>query len=104
MGLVVEFASSDPEGLIDRFHKLLSGNTLSTKTGMAVYTGFTPSASLLAFGRSVKRGEVEPGLIETVEDEHLRIIMNGRGITGAAAAIPFYTNYEEALELCNGKN
>ena len=71
---------------------------------MAVYTGFTPSESLLAFGRSVKRGEVDPGMLDTVRDEHLRIIMNGRGITGAAAAIPFYTNYEEALELCNGKN
>jgi methanogenesis imperfect marker protein 11 len=104
VGLVVEFASSDPEGLIDRFHKFLERYTLSTKTGMAVYTGFTPSASLLAFGRSVKRGEVEPGLLETVQDEHLRIIMNGRGITGAVAAIPFYTNYKEALELCNGQN
>lgn len=104
VGLVVEFATNDPEGLIGRFHKFLEQYTLSTKTGMAVYTGFTPSATLLAFGRSVKRGEVEPGLLETVRDGHLRIIMNGRGITGAVAAIPFYTNYEEALELCNGKN
>ena len=104
VGLVVEFATNDTEGLISRFHQLLERYTLSTKTGMAVYTGFTPSESLLAFGRSVKRGEVEPGLLEAVHDEHLRIIMNGRGITGAVAAIPFYTNYEEALELCNGKN
>jgi methanogenesis imperfect marker protein 11 len=104
VGLVVEFATNDPEGLISRFHQLLERYTLSTKTGMAVYTGFTPSEALLAFGRSVKRGEVEPGLLDTVKDGHLRIIMNGRGITGAVAAIPFYTNYEEALELCNGKN
>jgi methanogenesis imperfect marker protein 11 len=104
VGLVVEFATNDPESLIGRFHKLLERYTLSTKTGMAVYTGFTPSASLLAFGRSVKRGEVEPDLLETINDEDLRIIMKGRGITGAVAAIPFYTNYEEALELCNGKN
>jgi methanogenesis imperfect marker protein 11 len=104
VGLVVEFATSDPEGLIGRFHELLERYTLSTKTGMAVYTGFAPSASLLAYGRRVKQGEVEPGLLETVNDEHLRIIMNGRGITGAVAAIPFYTNYEEALELCSGKN
>jgi methanogenesis imperfect marker protein 11 len=104
VGLVVEFATSDPKSLIERFHQLLERYTLSEKTGMAVYVGFTPSAALLAFGRLVKRGEVDPMLLNTVKDEQLRIIMNGRGITGAVAAIPFYTNYEEALELCNGKN
>ena len=104
VGLVVEFATSDPESLIRNFHKLLEQYTLSKKTGMAVYTGHTPTVSLLAFGRSVKRGEVEPSLLESVKDKNLRIIMNGRGITGAVAAIPFYTNYEEALELCSGKN
>ncbi len=93
-----------PEGLIERFHGLLEKYTLSKKTGMAVYTGFTPSEELLAYGRKVKRGEVEAGLLETIGDPRLRIVMNGRGIVGAVAAIPFYTNYEEALELCNGKN
>ncbi len=70
---------------------------------MAVYSGFTPSPDLLAFGWKVKRGEIDPRLLETLRDPDLRIIMNGRGITGAVAALPFYTNYTEALELCNGK-
>ena len=69
---------------------------------MAVYTGFSPSEELIAYGRSVKRGEVEPGLHERLNDKNLKIIMNGRGITGAVAAIPFATRYEEALELCSG--
>lgn len=103
VGLVAEFATSDPKGLVDRFHALLERYTLSKKTGMAVYTGFTPSEELLAFGRKVKRGEVEHGLLESLNDENLEIIMNGRGIIGAVAAIPFYTNYQEALELCTGK-
>ena len=90
--------------LIDRFHNLLERYTLSKKTGMAVYTGFSPSEELLAFGRKVKRGEVEPALLETIRDNNLRIVMKGRGITGAVAAIPFYTDFKEALELCNGKN
>jgi hypothetical protein len=50
----------------------------------------------------VKRGEVQPGLLEQLHDKDLKIIMNGRGITGAVAAIPFFTRYEEALELCSG--
>ena len=69
---------------------------------MAVYTGFSPSRELLAYGRSVKCGEVQPGLLEQLHDKDLKIIMNGRGITGAVAAIPFFTRYEEALELCSG--
>lgn len=104
VGLVAEFATNDPEGLVSRFHRLLEQYTLSKKTGMAVYTGFTPSDELLAYGRTVKRGEVDPGLLGSVRDPNLRIIMNGRGIVGAVAAIPFFTRYEEALELCSGKN
>jgi tRNA(Ile2) C34 agmatinyltransferase TiaS len=100
---VAEFATSDPEDLIKRFHNFLKKYTLSKKTGMAVYRGFTPSRDLLAFGRSVKRGEINSGLLESLHDPDLRIIMDGRGIIGAVAAIPFYTNYKEALELCSGK-
>jgi methanogenesis imperfect marker protein 11 len=103
VGLVAEFATSDPEDLIKRFHNFLKIYTLSKKTGMAVYRGFTPSRDLLAFGRSVKRGEINPCLLESLNDPDLRIIMDGRGIIGAVAAIPFYTNYKEALELCSGK-
>jgi methanogenesis imperfect marker protein 11 len=104
VGLVAEFASGDPEGLVLRFHNLLQKYTLSKKTGMAVYTGFTVSEELLAYGRKVKRGEVEAGLPDSIQDPGLRIVMNGRGIVGAVAAIPFFIRYEEALELCSGKN
>jgi methanogenesis imperfect marker protein 11 len=102
VGLVAEFATTDPAGLTGRFHALLKKYTLSKKTGMAVYTGFSPSDELVAFGRSVKRGEVKPGSHEQLKDRDLKVIMNGRGITGAVAAIPFFTRYEEALELCSG--
>lgn len=104
VGLVAEFATSDPEGLVSRFRELLEKYTLSQKTGMAVYAGFTPSDNLLSYGWKVKRGEVEAGLLDSIQDPKLRIIMHGRGIVGAVAAIPFATRYEEALELCSGKN
>jgi len=104
VGLVAEFATNDPEGLVTKFRDLLEKYTLSKKTGMAVYTGFAPSGSLLAYGRKVKRGEVDTGDLESIRDPDLRVVMNGRGIVGAVAAIPFFTRYEEALELCSGKN
>jgi methanogenesis imperfect marker protein 11 len=104
VSLVAEFATTEPQRLIDRFHNLLQKYTLSEKTGMAAYTGFTPSEALLAFGRKVKRGEVDPGLFRSINDKRLEIVMNGRGIIGAVAALPFYTRYEEALDLCDGRN
>lgn len=104
VALVAEFATNDIKGLVSRFRKLLEKYTLSDKTGMAVYTGFKPSEELLAYGRKVKRGEVEAGLLASIRDPNLQTVMNGRGIVGAVAAIPFYTRYEEALELCNGRN
>ena len=103
VSLVAEFATTEPQRLIDRFRRLLEKYTLSEKTGMAAYTGFTPSEALLAFGRKVKRGEVDPGLFRSINDDHLEIVMNGRGIIGAVAALPFYTRYEEALDLCDGR-
>lgn len=104
VGLVAEFATTDPEGLAGRFRELLERYTLSKKTGMAVYRGFSPSEELLAYGRRVKRGEIDAGELESLKDPNLKIIMKGRGIVGAVAAIPFFTKYDEALELCSGKN
>jgi len=103
VSLVAEFATTEPKQLVDRFHHLLERYTLSEKTGMAAYTGFMPSKALLAFGRKVKRGEVDSGLFRSIKDDHLTIVMNGRGIIGAVAALPFYTRYEEALDLCDGR-
>jgi methanogenesis imperfect marker protein 11 len=104
VSLVAEFATTDSEGLVDRFRRLLEKYTLSEKTGMAVYTAFSPSPKLLEYGRKVKRGEIAPGVLERLDDKDLRIEMNGRGIIGAVAAIPFYTRFEEALELCGGQS
>jgi tRNA(Ile2) C34 agmatinyltransferase TiaS len=69
---------------------------------MAAYTGFSPSDELVAYGRHVKRGEIKPNVLEQLHDKDLRIIMDGRGIIGAVAALPFFIRYEEALKLCNG--
>jgi hypothetical protein len=38
-----------------------------------------------------------------MNDPALHLVIKGRGIVGAVAAIPFFTRYEEALELCSGK-
>jgi methanogenesis imperfect marker protein 11 len=103
VSLVAEFATTEPVRLAEKFHKLLERYTLSEKTGMAVYTGFLPSEQLTAYGRKVKHREIEHGLLDALDDPHLSVIMGGRGIIGAVAALPFFTQYEEALELCDGR-
>jgi methanogenesis imperfect marker protein 11 len=103
VALVAEFASSEPDRLTGKFRQLLEKYTLSEKTGMASYTAFEPSQKLMEFGRAVKRGEVRPDLFTGLRDPDLSIIMDGRGVTGAVAALPFFTQYTEALELCDGR-
>jgi methanogenesis imperfect marker protein 11 len=98
---VCEFASSNPRLLIDRFHSLLEKYTLSDETGMAVFTGFDPSP-LLPFAWKVKKGEVMRDLLPAGREGHLEFVMEGRGIIGAVAAIPFSTRFEEALSLWTG--
>jgi len=98
---VCEFATSDAKPLVERFHGLLRKYTLSEKTGMAVYQGFDPS-SLLDFGRKVKRGEVTDADLDEAIQGSVEIVMDGRGKIGAVAAIPFYTNYDEALLAWTG--
>ena len=101
VSIVCEFASSNPRHLIDRFRLLLEKYTLSEETGMAVFTGFDPSA-LLPFAWMVKKGEVRRDFLPVIREGHLELIIEGRGIIGAVAAIPFYTRFEEALSLWSG--
>ncbi len=79
VSIVVEFATTDTRGLTERFRQLLERYTLSQKTGMAVYTGFTPSEELVAYGRNVKRGEIEPGVLGNLVDKNLEIITGRQG-------------------------
>jgi len=99
VGVVAEFASSDPDGLSRRFSELLMRYTLSKETGMAVFCGFSPDR-LLDFGWMTKSGQVSPDEARALAGDDLKIWINGRGITGAIAAIPFYTRYDEGLRLC----
>ena len=102
VGVVLEFASNDPAGLIGRVRGLLEEYTLSDETGMAAFTGFDPAA-LQPFADAVKQGEVgSEQLASVTSTPGLTLHLTGRGVIGAIAAIPFFTRYEEALSLWDG--
>ena len=98
---VCEFASSNPARLVQKFQDLLEEYTLSPYTGMAVYRGFDPSG-LLAFGRKVKEGQISFDDTDELKDENLTIHMHGRGKVGAVAALPFFCQFQEALDVWSG--
>ena len=100
VAIACEFATTEPDRLIERFTAYTKEYTLSDETGLAAFTGFDPSP-LLEYGRSVKRGEVTNAALDAIRPA-LDIRIEGRGIIGAAAAIPFATRYEEALALWTG--
>jgi len=102
VGVVAEFASNNPGDLARRFSELLEKYSLSKETGMAVFTGFSPDR-LMEFGWQTKSGQVSPDDARSLAGDDLKIWINGRGITGAIAAIPFYTMFDEGLTLC-GQN
>jgi methanogenesis imperfect marker protein 11 len=98
---VCEFATTDPARLVNDYRRLLEKYTLSEETGMAVFYGFEP-ATLLPFGQMVKTGEVSRDLAPPSADGKLELCLEGRGVIGAIAAIPYYTRFEEALSLWTG--
>ena len=96
--MAIEFATTEPDVLISRVQKLVEQYTLSDKTGMVAFRGFDPSP-LEEYGWMVKRGEITLESMKSIQ-QYLDIRIGGSGIIGAAAAIPFYTRFDEALELC----
>ncbi|HJK50175.1 MAG TPA: hypothetical protein O0X43_03975, partial [Methanocorpusculum sp.] len=98
VAVAIEFATTEPDMLIDKVQKLVEKYTLSTKTGMVAFRGFDPSP-LEEYAWMVKRGEITLEKMESIK-HLLDIRIGGSGIIGAAAAIPLYTRFDEALELC----
>lgn len=97
VAIACEFATTRPDQLIDSFQELVEEYTLSDETGLAAFRGFDPSP-LDGFGKAVKAGEVTMEDLEKIR-KYLDIRIEGRGIIGAAAAIPYYTRYGEALSI-----
>ncbi|MDR3102378.1 MAG: DUF1743 domain-containing protein [Methanocalculaceae archaeon] len=98
VAVAIEFATTEPEVLINNVQKLVKKYTLSDKTGMVVFRGFDPSP-LEEYAWMAKRGEITLGDMDDIK-KYIDIRIPGSGIIGAAAAIPFYTKFDEALQLC----
>ena len=95
----VEFAClpGRAEAMLSDFKALLRKYSVSQQTGMAVFRDFDPSP-LLAFGERCKRERVAyEDALEAAGQNGVQIIMNGQGLIGAVAALPFCARPDESV-------
>ena len=96
---VVEFACTNDQELIKNFRKLLLDLTLSDETGMAVLQCFD-SGSLEKFGKICKKKEVKmEDAIKASMDNNVQIEVDGMGIIGAVAGIPYFGKPSESVKM-----
>jgi methanogenesis imperfect marker protein 11 len=96
---VVEFAClpGKIDGLLHDFKSLLAKYSVSENTGMAAFLGFDPS-SLLPFSNRCKRERVEyDDALEAARIPKVRTLIDGQGLIGALAALPFYAKPHESV-------
>ncbi|MGA7074938.1 MAG: hypothetical protein WBZ42_00095, partial [Halobacteriota archaeon] len=96
---VVEFASLNDNKHIKKFKKLLEDLSLSDKTGMAVLKSFS-AERLLSYGDAARSGEVlHSAAMEAAEAAGVEVCLEGRGIIGAIAALPFFSQSDRSVKL-----
>jgi methanogenesis imperfect marker protein 11 len=98
----IEFACTTTRAknnLIEQFKQFLQKYSVSTQTGMAVYSGFDPSA-LREYSSKVRCGKVtKQEAIDAAKKTNTEIHLSGNGLIGAIAAIPWYAQPEESIKL-----
>ena len=96
---VVEFASLNANKPIKKFQELLEDYTLSDQTGMAVLNSFG-AKSLSSYSDAARSGEVSlSAAMEAADAAGVEVLLQGRGIIGAIAALPFFSQCDQSVKL-----
>lgn len=96
---VVEFAvlPGRAKGMLEDFRALLERYSVSEQTGMAVLRGFDASA-LLPYGLRCKKERVAyEDALEAARSGGVEIVLDGQGLIGAVAALPFFAQPDESI-------
>lgn len=95
----VEFAClpGKTESMLRDFKALLCKYTVSDQTGMAILRDFDPS-KLMSYAQRCKRERVQlKDALKAANEANVEILMDGQGIIGAVAALPFSAQPDEAV-------
>jgi methanogenesis imperfect marker protein 11 len=96
---VVEFAClpGREEGMLQDFRAMLGRYSVSDQTGMAVLRGFEASA-LMPYGLRCKKERVDyEDAIEAARMGGVEIVLDGQGLIGAVAALPFFSQSDVSI-------
>jgi len=95
----VEFAAlpGKTDGMLANFRKLLEQYSVSDNTGMVVYRGFDPSP-LMDYSHLCRTERIPYDLaVETARKTGTEVVLDGQGLIGALAAIPFCARPVESV-------
>ncbi len=98
---VLEFACVEgaAEGLLEEIKKGLEKYSVSAETGMVALSDFD-AASLAEYSRLCRSRMITKELtIKTALENNVEIYLDGKGIIGALAAIPWFSRNDEAVVL-----
>jgi len=95
----VEFACLPGKagGMLEDFRKLLLKYSVSDETGMVVYRGFDPSAFMDYALRCKSERVSYEDAVNAVRSAGAEIMIDGTGVIGAVAALPFYSKSDESV-------
>lgn len=95
----VEFAClpGRAEGMLADFKALLRKYSVSDQTGMAAFRDFDPSC-LMAYAERCKHERVRyEDALDVARENGVQILMNGQGLIGALAALPFCAQPDKSV-------
>lgn len=98
---VLEFACTEgaKKDLLEKIKEGLLEYSVSEETGMVALSDFD-AASLMKYSRLCRSGMITKELtIKTAEENDVRICIDGKGIIGALAALPWFSRNDESVVL-----
>ncbi|HUL62964.1 MAG TPA: methanogenesis marker protein 11 [Methanocella sp.] len=96
---VVEFGCIDETKLVRDFGRLLAKYTLSDNTGMVVLQDFDARA-FAEYGELVRSKHVSiETALKVIKKGNADVLIDGRGVIGAAAALPYFARPFESVHL-----
>lgn len=98
---VLEFACTEGSRneLLEKIKEGLLKYSVSDETGMVALSDFDASA-LMGYSRLCRSGMITKELtLKTAQDNDVEICINGKGIIGALAALPWFSRNDESVAI-----
>lgn len=98
---VLEFACMEgsKEGLLEQIKGRLLEYSVSNETGMVALSDFDAS-NIMEYSRLCRSGMITKELtLKTARENNVKICIDGKGIIGALAALPWYSRNDESVVL-----